>query len=257
MPKGAPRRPGRLWQSLARGALLALCLWPGSLLAEGCEAWNCRPLVSATFTEPTGRYPHGVLGDDLEWGALELRYAGAGNAFVIRLPQMRVFEDLEPRTADVDGDGHMEVVVVESDAQRGARLAIYDGNGLVAATPFIGTRFRWLAPIGIGDLDGDGHVEIAYIDRPHLAKTLRVWRFQDGQLTQIASAPGFSNHRIGEDFISGGLRDCGEGPQMIVASGDWRRVISLRLQPNGALQTRDLGPFSGPGSFEAAMACKN
>ena len=29
---------------------------------------------------------------------------------------------------------------------------------------------------------------------------------RDGALVQIAEAPGFSNHRIGQDFITGGVR---------------------------------------------------
>ena len=37
---------------------------------------------------------------------------------------------------DADGDGDAEVIVVESDDDRGARLAIYDETGAVAATPF-------------------------------------------------------------------------------------------------------------------------
>ena len=43
-----------------------------------------------------------------------------------------------------------EVIVVESDMSRGARLAIYDTVGLVSSTDFIGTPNRWLAPVGSG-----------------------------------------------------------------------------------------------------------
>jgi hypothetical protein len=46
----------------------------------------------------------------------------------------------------------------------------------LASTPWIGQRFRWLAPVAAADLDGDGAMELAYVDRPHLARTLRVWR---------------------------------------------------------------------------------
>ena len=44
---------------------------------------------------------------------------------------------------------------------QGARLAIYDETGLVSATPYIGRSNRWLAPLGAGDLDGDGNIELA------------------------------------------------------------------------------------------------
>ena len=77
--------------------------------------------------------------------------------------------------ADIDGDGMAEVVVVETDISKGARLSEYSKDGVVATTPYIGQTHRWLAPIGFADFDGDGRIEIAYIDRPHLAKLLRLW----------------------------------------------------------------------------------
>ena len=121
----------------------------------------------------------------------------------IKLPASYVFEDIAPRLWDVTGDGLPEVVVIETDVARGAALAIYGPNGKLAETPHIGRTNRWLAPIGAADLNGDGIIEIAYIDRPHLAKELRVWSFVNGDLRPLPRASGLTNHRIGEDFISG------------------------------------------------------
>lgn len=219
------------------------------------KPWLSEPLVSATYSEPTTRYPHGVLGDKIEHGALVLGYAGVANKIVIRLPHERVFEDTAPRMVDVDGDGKREVVVVESHKNQGARLSIYNGGGLIAATPYIGQGNRWLAPVAIADLDGDGLVELAYVDRPHLAKTLRVWRFENGALTQIAALEGLTNHRIGERDIAGGLRNCGEGPEMIVARADWRLLMSVTFD-GGTLMARELGIHKDRSSFSAALACK-
>ena len=176
--------------------------------------------------------------------------------FVLRLPETRVFEDVAPRLFDVDGDDAPEVITVESDLQRGARLAIYHEGGLLAATPFIGQRNRWLAPVGVGaaDLDGDGKVELAYVDRPHLAKTLRIFRYVDGDLVHVADLPGVTNHRIGERDIAGGIRDCGQGPEMIVATADWTRLVAVTFDGN-RLSARDIGPHDGRASFAAAMAC--
>ncbi|MEM9969996.1 MAG: FG-GAP-like repeat-containing protein, partial [Pseudomonadota bacterium] len=186
-------------------------------------------VTSARYEEPTTRYAHGVLGDAIEHGALVMERAGAAPVRV-RLPERRVFEDTAPRVVDVDGDGDGEVLVVESDRDLGARVAIYDEAGLVAANEFIGRTNRWLAPVGVGaaDLDGDGAVEIAFVDRPHLAKTLRVFRFAGGSLTLAGEFPGVTNHRIGERDIAGGIRDCGAGPEMVVADAAWQRVLAIR-----------------------------
>lgn len=210
-------------------------------------------IASAEYSEPTTRYAHGVLGDDVEYGSLVMTL-GDGSKATIQLPVDRVFEDLEPRLVDVDLDGDFEVVAIESSAYEGARLSIYDENGLVAATPHIGRSNRWLAPIGAADLDGDGHIELAYIDRPHLAKTLRVWRFKDGKLRQVAEQPGLTNHRIGWAFIAGGIRDCGGGPEMITASGNWFENIATTFR-NGELQSRVIGRYNGYESLNAAVTC--
>lgn len=211
-------------------------------------------IKSAKYADPTKRYAHAVLGDDVEWGALELRLRG-GKSLRFVLPESRVFEDLAPRLADVDLDGDFEVIVVESSQTQGGRLAIYDETGILAATPFIGRKFRWLAPVGAADLDRDGRIEIAYVDRPHLAKTLRIWRFEDNNLREVARLTGVTNHRIGEDFISGGIRDCGVGPEMIVADAQWQRILSVTFDGQ-SIASKEITPFEGPNSFAAALNCK-
>lgn len=224
--------------------------WPGH---GGSLAW---------YDGPTTRYPHGVLGDTIEATRLhaysEAAVSPCGD-HTLTLSDELVFEDIAPRLADVNGDGLPEIIVVQSHQRLGAQLAIYrvaegePGINLLATTPFIGRRNRWLAPIGAADLDGDGHVEIAYIDRPHLARTLRVWRFENDTLTEIAALEGLTNHRIGEDFITGGIRDCGSRPELITANADWSQVMATHLT-DGALTTQPLAPFS-PSAVREALAC--
>lgn len=214
-------------------------------------------IVSARYDGPTTRYPHGVLGDEIEYDTLVVRLSD-GREISARWAQDIVFEDLSPRVVDVDSDGAPEVVVVESHETQGARLAIWgmrDGAlAQIAATPHIGTRFRWLAPVAVADLDGDGRVELAYVDRPHLAKVLRVWRYRaDGDLTQVATAEGLTNHRIGWDYIAGGLRNCGQGPEMVLADAGWANVVAVRLA-DGALTQQVLGAYS-PEALERALGC--
>ncbi|MEM9708725.1 MAG: VCBS repeat-containing protein [Pseudomonadota bacterium] len=224
-----------------------------ALLLVGSGAVASDAIVDARYESPTTRYAHGVLGDAVEWGTLVLVAESGAEAMVV-LPEERVFEDLTPRLADLDGDGAPEVIAVESHQSFGARLSIYGMDGLIAATDYIGTRNRWLAPIGAADLDGDGVVEVAFVDRPHLAKTIRIFGFEGGALEEEAAFRGFSNHRIGEDFISGGIRICDSQPQMVVAEGDWSGIAVISWDGSGYVKIpSDLAPT--PKGFDAALSC--
>ncbi|MEM6372367.1 MAG: VCBS repeat-containing protein [Pseudomonadota bacterium] len=210
-------------------------------------------VTAARYAAPTDRYAHGILGDPIEWGALELTLS-SGDVRRFVLPVDHVFEDVAPRLADLDGDGAPEVIVVETDVSAGGALAVYGPRGKIAETPHIGTRNRWLAPIGAADLDGDGAIEIAFIDRPHLAKTLRVWRYAAGGLREVASLQGFTNHRIGEVDIAGGVRTCNGIPEMIVASANWSRLVSVSWV-DAAFAHKDIGRDTTRAAFGRAMAC--
>ena len=217
-------------------------------------------VVGATLEQPTQRYAHGVFGDPSEWGALRITVnACPGCAtpdlrqVVFTLPQSRVFEDVAARLADLDGDGHPEVIVVETDADLGASLAVYDGSGKRAATGFIGQARRWLAPAGVGDFDGDGRVELAYVDRPHLAQQLVFVRYDAGQMQELARQGGFSNHRFGDPGISGGVRRCGGQDRLVLATGDWTRMVAVGL--DRGISVQDLGPIFGPQDLTAALIC--
>ena len=244
----ARRFPLRGSRAPARRAWLALCLW---LPAQAASAQD---IARADYAVPTTRYAHGVLGDAVEWGALRLTLAD-GRRLTMILPGHLVFEDTAPRLADLDGDGAPEVITVESSLTKGARLAVYGPKGRIAVTPHIGQRNRWLAPIGAADMDGDGAIEIAYIDRPHLAKTLRLWRYHKGQLTEIATKRGLTNHKIGWDHVPGGIRQCGGAPEIITANGDWSRIMATRLTGT-ALTSRPIAPYTGPESLDVALTCR-
>jgi hypothetical protein len=249
------------------------------LLSIAAIAWfatvghaAAKEIVGAEYTGPTRAYPHGVLGDDEEWSALNIeirRQRGSEGSlfqghltltYTIDAPEDMVFEDIAPRLWDITGDGSPEVVVVVSHQNYGAQLAVIgleDGDlTYIASTPTIGTRFRWLAPVGAADFDGDGFIEIAFVDRPHLARTLRVWRYTPDGFGEIATLPGVTNHRIGEDFISGGVRDCGDGAEMLVADAKWRSVQAVRLKKSG-LAARSLSFPATQKGFSDALACKD
>lgn len=241
----------------ARALLAGLCV----TLVTPALAEPVAPL-SAQFTEPTNRYPHNVLGDLPGFGALEVELAG-GTRLRLVLPESRVFEDLSPRLWDIDGDGIPEIVVVESDQRLGARLTAWTvqrkpdgmhGISLRAAGDFIGTRFRWLAPVGMADFTGNGSPEIAYVTMPHLANRLVLVRLDGDRFSPVAQMDGVSNHRIGEDFVTGGIRDCGAGPVILVPSADWRLVIRATYE-DGRLTATALGLFTTVRALEAGLDC--
>lgn len=213
------------------------------------------PRTSAQYMMPTERYPHGAYGDVQEWGGLLFDgevYAGHV------LDHRAVFEDLAPRLADFDGDCVPEVVTVESHETEGPQLAIYsiDRGRLrkIAATPHLGRRFALMTVAGVADFDRDGDSDVALVREPEGAGVLEFWGFAAGGLTRIAAAGGFSNHRFGDPALSGGVRDCGAGPELVLADPDWSRVLVARLDGlfiDAAIEADS----ASPETFARALAC--
>lgn len=251
------------------GAVLALlsapasaCDFPGG--PPGAEEVTAEGegVVWAYYSNATDIYRHGVLGDAWEAAALRVLIAGKPTVGpcedVARLEDEAVFEDTNPRIADVTGDGLNDVVVVESALDRGAQLAVYgmaDGAfAKLAATPHIGRPNRWLAPAGIADFDGDGVLDVAYVETPHIGGTLRIWSFAGTQARELGAARGFSNHRIGEDFITGGVRDCGNGPELVLPDDGWERTRLVWLD-DGVIEGAILADDTEPETIAAALSC--
>ncbi len=266
-PFGARRRPLRPWGPRARRAASMAGLWLAALapavgmtsaaLAEDAATRaNAAPTIQAArYDGPTTRYAHGVLGDAIEHTTLVLTLDdGVERRFT--LPETLVFEDTAPRLADVSGDGRPEVIVVESDVKLGARLAVYTAQGRLTATAPIGQANRWLAPVGAADIDGDGAIEIAYVDRPHLAQVLRLVRLEGDDLIETATLRGVTNHRIGWDYIVGGIRTCTGRPEIILSTGDFLANLSIFWARDQRLDTRPEGRFTGRDSLEALLRCE-
>ena len=152
-----------------------------------------------------------------------------------------MFEDLEPRLADLDGDGHDEIVVVKSYLKRGSSLAVIAvRNGkyeIVAETPPIGRPHAWLNPAGIADFNGDGKIDIALVRMPHAVGTLELWSWADRSLRKTAELPDVANHIAGTraldmsataDFDGDGIAD------LALPSFDRNRLRIVAFTPTGA-----------------------
>jgi len=248
----------RLFAMAAVWAALAAPALGQQSCTTGDGAWFERVCFDTPRTSDL--YGHNILGDTPEWGALTLYLGPDGAAEKGGSTRVRfempgsIIEDIAPRLWDLDGDGRSEIVFVQTSLTQGARLVVAGLDGVHATTRFIGQPYRWLAPVGAADIDGDGSVELAYVDRPHLAKVLRVWRFTGTGLEEVGSLGGFSNHQIGQDFITGAVRDCDGVAEFVLPDSNWQRIVAVGMR-SGALTRRDVGPF-GADELAAAARCQ-
>ncbi|HKI57771.1 MAG TPA: hypothetical protein VKA00_00970 [Trueperaceae bacterium] len=148
----------------------------------------------ALLSEPTQRYRHGVLGDEIEAGAVTLlsqRDLHAVAAY--RLAAPAVIE--QRRVAAFPAAGRDGMLITRSTPERGAgvvALALTDAGLTVTATAQpIGTGERWL---NLFATDG-AH---AYAVRtPHLGGPLERYTFVGGALQVSRFALDVTNHVLG------------------------------------------------------------
>lgn len=218
-------------------------------LPDGVVEAGTGSIAAAWLIYPTTRYDHGILGDAIEAAGLRVEFQD-GRSADLRLDPPYVFEDRRVRIVDVDGDVTDELLVVRTDANLGAALALYElSKGeirLRAAAPPIGLARRWLNPVGVADFDGDGRNEIAAVVTPHLAGILTLYREVDGELMPIGFIGGYSNHAIGsrEQGMSAVWDVNGDGAaDIIVPDRSYRRVAVVSFAGG---EIRELGQAFHP-----------
>jgi hypothetical protein len=215
--------------------------------------------LTAFLAEPRTDDAHGVLGDGIEAGRLVVqeRESLSGISTQPRPVPVRtssvpagegaMFEDLEPRLADLDRDGTPEILAVRSTPSGGSTLAVVakrDGAWrIVAETPPAGQPRRWLNPAAVADFDGDGRTDIALVRAPHGEGVLQVWTWTAGGpavggpaaggLALKHEAAGYSNHALGStatDLAATADLDENGRPELIVPTLDRRALTVLSLK---------------------------
>ncbi len=210
----------------------------------------------AWLTGATERYRHGILGDATEAATLTMQQGDAQPVSFV-LPPDSVFEDLRVRLVDLNDDSAVEAIVVRSYINAGSALAVFslfDGQvGLLDEAPPIGRPSRWLNPAGAADFDGDGAIEVAYVETPHIGGTLRYFELTPDGLVQDAAVSGFSNHAIGSreqglaavvDWNRDGVAD--------LAIPDARRG-SLRVVTIAGGEVAQLASIANPAAIATAI----
>ena len=154
-------------------------------------------IANADFADPVERYGHFALGRPHEYARVTAT-TDAGRRLMFELPENEVFEDLAPRIVRLVATEPEEILAIVSNRDSGSRLMMLRLRAgrleISAQSPPIGTPMRWLNPVGVADLDGDGRAEIAAVITPHIGGTLKVYRRQGGALVEISALDGFSNH---------------------------------------------------------------
>ncbi|MGE0253533.1 MAG: hypothetical protein AB7N54_15010 [Alphaproteobacteria bacterium] len=162
--------------------------------------------VRAWYGQPTTRYAHGVLGDAVEGGSL-VAVDHEGHRHELVLPERHVFEDITPRLADLDGDGHNEIVTIRSDREFGAAVAVYHvaGGTLAerAASAPVGRANRWLSIAGIARFADRPGLQIAIVTTPHIDGVLEILALNGGRLERLyPPQAGYASHFIGSRHVS-------------------------------------------------------
>lgn len=220
---------------------------PNSHVVRGSKdiAW-------AWLGTPTMRYPHKALGETTHAGSLHVmitNVSGKLQEISYELSFNRVFEDRFARLVDLDGDGRDEIILIESDALKGSATVVFalqysntakSSNKLPelverARSPYTGSTFRWLNPVGVADFDSDGKLDIASVITPHIGGLLTLYHYAPPKLEPFAQAMDTSNHRMGdlEQQVAVIVEQKGMRPTIIVPDMQLKALHALRWEAPG------------------------
>lgn len=209
-----------------------------AILALVASDVGAEAISDAYYSAPVERYGHFALGRPHEYSRVTAT-TDAGRKLVFQLPENEVFEDLAPRIIRLAADEPEELLAIVSNRDSGSRLMMLRLSGgrleASAQSPAIGVPMRWLNPVGVADLDGDGRAEIAAVITPHIGGILKVYRRQGSKLVEISTLGDFSNHvyRSTELALSAPVSITGK-MHLLVPDATRLRLRIVRLE-NGRL----------------------
>jgi hypothetical protein len=159
----------------------------------------------ALYADATDRYTHGALGDTTEGSTLVVVDPDAASVVATaRVGPPETFEGLGPLVADLDGDGDPEIVTTVADSTEGARIAVFDARGERVATGPVHEP-GWRHQLTVAPLGPEGRAELAVVRKPHVDRTLELYRLEGGSLSVTGTLPGVSTHAYGSRVTDGAL----------------------------------------------------
>jgi hypothetical protein len=228
-----------------RQLLMAFCAM-SSIVASWALAES---IDYARYGDPVERYGHFALGRPHEYSRLTVRN-DSGRETSFALPESEVFEDLSPRIVGLVAGEAEQILTIVSRRDSGARLVLFRLSAgrleIAAQSPAIGTPMRWLNPVGVADLDGDGQAEIAAVITPHIGGTLKIYRRHGKDLIEIAALGGFSNHVYGTAELALSAPVVIAGKMHLLVPDVTRRLLRAVRLEKGRLVDISRCPLAAP-----------
>ncbi len=208
---------------------------------------NGRLLVNI---EPTNRYAHAIMGDDLEAAALALIETDPTPKVIRTIPisDKFVMEAISPLWVDLDGDGEREIIVTRANSEQGAQVIVLNEMGeLIAEGPAIGQGNRWRHQLAAATFGPNGEVELVEVRTPHIGGPAGFFRWEGNQLTKVTDERGFTSHMIRSrnlDMAVAGKLDASGRMTIVLPSQDRTILGGIQHLEDGAETVWTL-PLSG------------
>jgi len=199
------------------------------------------------LAEPTDRYPHSALGDNLEATSVAVVTVGVNEVDTVYQSGDEVIETITPLLADADGDGADDVVItVSNDRETWIAVVAGSGAGIVAASSPVDRLLGWRHLVAVGPLGPGGQTEIAEVLYPDGQGSVRFLALTGGELAVAAERAGYRSHEFGarnlEQALAADLDRDGH-TEVVVPAFDRQSIAGVRHGPAGAAEmwTRPLG----------------
>ncbi|MXW57930.1 MAG: hypothetical protein F4X68_08670 [Acidimicrobiia bacterium] len=199
------------------------------------------------LAEPTDRFPHSALGDNLEATAVVVVTVGVNEVESIYQSGDDVIESIAPLLADVDDDGVDDVVLtISNDSEIWLVVASSTGGGVVAISDPVDRLLGWRHLVAVGPLGPTGQTEIVEVLYPDAQGSVRFLSLSGGKLGVVATRTGYRSHEFGarnlEQAVAADI-DRDNYVELIVPTLDRQHIAGVRHGPDGAVDmwSRPLG----------------